>query len=92
MCSSNAQQQDSVELLAQMNEIYKSAVEAVALGDNTLKAAKDTYETLAGFQSQVQQSSQSAHDALATVPAIQEQIVKAIDTVNEAENVSIDRL
>lgn len=78
-------------MLAHVNEIYKTAVEAVALGDNTLKEAKNTYETLAGFQSQVQQSSQSAQDALANVPTIREQITKAIDTVNAAESVRPER-
>lgn len=71
-----------------MKEIHKKAVAAVALGDNTLKEAKNTYETLAGFQSQVQDSSKKAADALSTVPQIREQIDAAIETVEAAETVS----
>lgn len=77
-------------MLSHVNDTYKAAVEAVALGDNTLKEAKNTYKTLAGFQSQVQVSSQSARDALANVPAIRRQIANAIETVDAAENVRID--
>lgn len=40
----------------------------------------------AGFQSQVQQSSENAKLALATVPNIEQQIQDAQTTINEAEN------
>lgn len=83
------QEAEATALLEHMKDIHKAAVEAVALGDNTLKEAKNTYETLAGFQSQVQESSKKADDALSTVPAIRNQIENAVSTVDEAENVSI---
>lgn len=41
----------------------------------------------AGFQSQVQQSSESADLALKTVPGIEKQIQEAQDTVQAAEEV-----
>lgn len=85
---SNAQQEEAVRLLEHLQLIHTTAKEAVALGDGTLKEANNTYHILAGFQNQVQQSSESAKLALATVPGIEQQILDAQKTVEEAESVS----
>lgn len=81
------EQIDAIQLLQHLNYIYTSAKAAVELGDNTLKEANNTYHTLAGFQSQVEKSSQNAALALQTVPGIEQQIQNAERTVDEAENV-----
>lgn len=60
------------------------AKDAVARGDATLRDANNTYYTLAGFQSQVQNSSEAASLALKTVPFIEQQIQKAEQMVIEA--------
>lgn len=60
------------------------AKDAVARGDATLRDANNTYYILAGFQSQVQNSSEAASLALQTVPSIEEQIQKAEQMVIEA--------
>lgn len=86
--SSNEQQEEAIKLLEHLQFIHTTAKEAVALGDGTLKEANNTYHILAGFQNQVQQSSESAKLALATVPGIEQQIQDAQKTVEEAESVS----
>lgn len=85
---SNEQQLEAIRLLEHLQTIHTTAKEAVALGDGTLKEANNTYHILAGFQNQVQQSSESAKLALATVPGIEQQIQDAQKTVEEAESVS----
>lgn len=42
------QQKEAIDNLEHLKAIYASAVEAVALGDGTLKVANNTYHTLAG--------------------------------------------
>lgn len=53
-------------------------------GDNTLKEANNTYNTLAGFQSDVQKSSEMAALALETVPKIEQEIEHAGKLINQA--------
>lgn len=88
-CRSNEQQEEAIRLLEHLQFIHTTAKEAVALGDGTLKEANNTYHILAGFQNQVQQSSESAKLALQTVPGIEQQIRDAQKTVEEAESVSV---
>lgn len=83
---------EAIRLLEHLQTIHTTAKEAVALGDGTLKEANNTYHILAGFQNQVQQSSESAKLALATVPGIEQQIQDAQKTVEEAESVSKNSL
>lgn len=82
------QQEDNLNTLEHLNIIHNNAVEAVALGDGTLKEANNTYHTLAEFRNLVDESSKSATIALETVPQIQAQIQEAERTVYEAERVS----
>lgn len=42
------QQEEALKVLETLQHIHATAKEAVALGDGTLKEAKNTYETLAG--------------------------------------------
>jgi len=57
----------------------------VEQGDNTLKEANNTYEKLAGFQSDVQRTSESAEQALQTVPNIEKDIQNAKSLISQAE-------
>lgn len=84
---SNEAQDEAIKLLDHLNFINKKAKEAVAEGDGTLKEANSTYQTLTGFQTQVQQSSESAKLALETVPAIEKQVRDVEKTVRETEYV-----
>lgn len=55
-------------------------------GDNTLKEANNTYNKLAGFQSEVQRSSETAAQALQTVPNIEKEIQNAESLIGQAED------
>jgi len=83
---SQVQQDEAVKLLEHLSYIHTTAKEAVALGDGTLKEANNTYNTLAGFQAQVETSSEGAKLALQTVPEIEKQIRDADETVQGAED------
>lgn len=63
---------------------YERATKAVQQGDSTLKEANDTYNTLAGFQSDVQRSSEKAALALQTVPSIEMEIKNADNLIRQA--------
>ncbi|KAH8314204.1 hypothetical protein KR067_000164, partial [Drosophila pandora] len=78
------QQQEDIELLERAKAAHAKATEAVEQGDNTLKEANNTYNTLFGFQSDVQRSSQSADEALQTVPNIEKEIQNAEDLIRQA--------
>lgn len=47
--SAMQQQDEAIKLAEHLNFINANAKEAVALGDNTLKDANNTYHTLAGM-------------------------------------------
>lgn len=53
-------------------------------GDNTLKDANNTYNTLSGFQSDVQQSSEKAALALQTEGSISNEIDHASNLIRQA--------
>lgn len=55
-------------------------------GDSTLKEANKTYNTLAGFQSDVQKSSEKAALALEMVPSIKMEIENADNLIQQAGN------
>lgn len=69
-------------------EAFDKATKAVEQGDNTLKEANNTYNTLAGFQADVQESSEKAEMALRTVPSIEEEIENAEILIAQAADVS----
>ncbi|XP_016934621.2 laminin subunit gamma-1 [Drosophila suzukii] len=79
------QQQEDTDLLARAKAAHDKATKAVEQGDNTLKEANNTYEKLAGFQSDVQRTSESAEQALQTVPNIEKDIQNAKSLISQAE-------
>lgn len=74
-------------MLNHINESKMLAENAVKDGDNTLKKANDTYHLLQSFQSEVQQSSQSAQIALGQVPDIVNQMETIRTLVRDTEKV-----
>lgn len=71
-------------MLERAKAAHERAIKAVEQGDNTLKDATNTYNTLSGFQSDVQQSSEKANLALQTVPSIRQEIDHAGNLIRQA--------
>lgn len=63
------------------------AEKAVKDGDDTLKKAKNTYDLLQRFQSEVQNSSESAQIALEDVPHIKKQMQDTEKIIEDTERV-----
>ncbi|XP_017028327.1 laminin subunit gamma-1 [Drosophila kikkawai] len=80
------QQREDIELLERAKAAHDKATKAVEQGDNTLKEANNTYNKLAGFQSEVQRSSETAAQALQTVPNIEKEIQNAESLIGQAED------
>lgn len=76
---------DAIELLSSTKAIYDAAKEAVDNGNNILKNATETYNTLSGFQNQVEDSKATASKALESVPKIEEDILNANELNSKAE-------
>lgn len=68
------------------------AEEAVKDGDDTLKKAKNTYHLLQSFQSEVQNSSESAKIALQDVPKIEQQMQETDKIIRETEMVNLFKI
>ncbi|TDG52532.1 hypothetical protein AWZ03_000765 [Drosophila navojoa] len=81
-----AQKKDDIELLRRAKAAFERANKAVEQGDSTLKEANKTYNTLAGFQSDVQKSSEKATLALEKVPSIKKEIENADNLIQQAGN------
>lgn len=79
------QKLDDIDLLKRAQDAFDKATKAVEQGDNTLKEANNTYHTLAGFQADVQKSSEKANLALQTVPSIEQEIEKAENLIRQAQ-------
>uniref|UniRef100_A0A182X6E3 LANB2 n=1 Tax=Anopheles quadriannulatus TaxID=34691 RepID=A0A182X6E3_ANOQN len=79
------QKEDAVDALKQLKYAKEQAEKAVAEGDGTLQKANYTYQTLAGFKNQVEESSRRAEEALNLVPNIERQIVNSRDLLQRAE-------
>ncbi|XP_058058444.1 laminin subunit gamma-1 [Anopheles bellator] len=79
------QKEDAVEALKQLQYAKELAEKAVAEGDGTLRKANYTYQTLAGFKNQVEESSKRATDALNLVPNIERQIYNSRELLQRAE-------
>ncbi|XP_062127738.1 laminin subunit gamma-1-like [Drosophila sulfurigaster albostrigata] len=82
----DTQKKDDIELLARAKAAHERATKAVEQGDNTLKEANNTYTKLAGFQSDVQRSSEKAAQAMELVPNIEQDINHARTLINQAAN------
>jgi hypothetical protein len=67
----------------------KLVEEAVKEGDDTLKKAKNTYNLLQTFNSEVKNSQESAEIALKDVPNIQKQMQDTDKIIEETENVRL---
>ncbi|XP_039963355.1 laminin subunit gamma-1 [Bactrocera neohumeralis] len=80
----NEQKEDDIRLLKTAQDAFDKATKAVEQGDNTLKEANNTYHTLAGFQADVQKSSEKADLALKTVPSIELEIENAEQLIRQA--------
>ena len=86
------QHEDAKSIMEMLQDAHETAKNAVAEGDGTLKKANYTFHTLAGFQSQVQESSEKATAALDLVPEIKTKIVSAQELVEKAEHVRKNRI
>ncbi|GLV33913.1 Laminin B2 [Carabus blaptoides fortunei] len=73
------------DLLSEADLAHSIAENAVNLGDQTLNEAKETYNTLAGFDREVQASKNSAQEALKQIPEIQRIIDEARNKTDNAK-------
>lgn len=70
--------------LADIDKTIQRAKDAVKQGDETLKEAQDTLETLKKFDQKVQESQKEAMEALKKIPGIQKLIKQAEDKTKDA--------
>lgn len=84
--AANLQQQYTDELLGDTDSALARALDAIELGEDTLREAKKTLETLKGFDKIVQDSKDRAQDASKDIPYIKKVIAEAEEKTKEAEN------
>lgn len=82
-----AQKEDAIETLSSVLAAKEMAEAAVKDGDDTLKKAKNTYNLLQSFSSEVHNSSESAQIALQDVPKIKNQMGETEKIIDETEQV-----
>ncbi|XP_023243676.1 laminin subunit gamma-1-like isoform X1 [Centruroides sculpturatus] len=84
--AANYQQQLTDELLGDTDSALSKALDAIKLGEDTLKDAQKTLETLKGFDKVVQDSKDKAEDSLKDIPFIRSLIKEAEDKTKEAND------
>ena len=81
----NIQQQEVDGRLADMDKHRAKALEAVEIGNNVLKDAQETLETLKDFENRVNSNKDAAEQALNDVQAIEATIASAKDKTEQAD-------
>ncbi|XP_042902115.1 laminin subunit gamma-1 [Parasteatoda tepidariorum] len=77
------QQQITDELLTDTDAALAKALNAIESGEKILEDAKDTLDTLKGFDQQVKESQERANETIKRIPEVKRK-------VNEAENKTFD--
>lgn len=85
--SAEAEREDAQEMMTHITDSKELAEKAVSDGDDTLKKAKNTFQLLQSFQSEVQNSSERAKVALQDVTGIAQQITNTEEIIQKAEEV-----
>ena len=79
----NIQQQEVDRRLADMDRHRAKALEAVKIGNNVLKDADNTLETLKDFENRVNKNKDEAEAALSKMQAIQADIASAVEQTQQ---------